>query len=252
MNQFSLENNVAIVTGAAHGIGKAIAETFAQAGAAVMIADLDLAAAEQTAGSIVSGGGNAAAMKCDVTDPESLQALVDTTLERFGKITLLVNNAGGGGPQPFDMPPEKFEAIFNLNVFSIFRLSQLCVPHMKAQGGGAILNISSMSAENKNKRMTAYGASKAAVSHLTRNLAFDVGEFGIRVNGIAPGAIKTAALMSVLNADIEANMLKHTPLKRLGEAEDIANGALFLCSPAASWVSGQILTISGGGTQELD
>ena len=123
---------------------------------------------------------------------------------------------------------------------------------MKRAGHGAVLNISSMAGENKNARMASYGSSKAAVNHLTRNIAFDLGPKGIRVNAIAPGAIKTAALASVLTPEIEKAMLKHTPLGRLGEAQDIAHAALFLCSPAASWISGQVLTVSGGGVQELD
>jgi 7-alpha-hydroxysteroid dehydrogenase len=163
-----------------------------------------------------------------------------------------VNNAGGGGPQPFDMPLETFESAYRLNVFSGLHLSQLCAPQMERIGGGVILNISSMAGENKNKRMTSYASSKAAVNHLTRNMAFDLGPKGIRVNAIAPGAIKTAALESVLTPEIEALMLRRTPLPRLGQPSDIANAALFLCSPAAAWISGQILTVSGGGTQELD
>jgi 7-alpha-hydroxysteroid dehydrogenase len=109
-----------------------------------------------------------------------------------------------------------------------------------------------MAGDNKNVRMTSYGASKAAVSHLTRNMAFDLGPSNIRVNAIAPGAILTPALQSVLNPDIEKAMLKHTPLGRLGRPSDIAYAALFLCSPASCWVSGQVLTVSGGGVQELD
>jgi 7-alpha-hydroxysteroid dehydrogenase len=109
-----------------------------------------------------------------------------------------------------------------------------------------------MSAENKNVRMASYSSSKAAISHLTRNIAFDLGPKNIRVNGIAPGAIRTAALATVLTPEVEQAMLKHTPIKRLGEPEDIAGAALYLCSPAAEWVSGQILTVSGGGVQELD
>jgi 7-alpha-hydroxysteroid dehydrogenase len=106
-------------------------------------------------------------------------------------------------------------------------------------------------AENKNVRMTSYGSSKAAVNHLTRNMAFDLGPRGIRVNAIAPGAVKTEALASVLNPEIEKEILRRTPLGRLGETSDIGYAALFLCSPAAAWISGQILTVSGGGTQEL-
>ena len=112
--------------------------------------------------------------------------------------------------------------------------------------------ITSMAAENKNERMASYGSSKAAASHLVRNIACDLGPQGIRVDGIAPDATRTEALESVLTPEIEARMLKHTPIKRLGEPRDMANAAQFLCSPAASWISGQILTVSGGRVQELD
>jgi 7-alpha-hydroxysteroid dehydrogenase len=123
---------------------------------------------------------------------------------------------------------------------------------MQKAGGGAILAITSMSGENRNKRMASYASSKAATNHLIRNIAFDLGPGNIRINGIAPGATRTDALKSVLKDDIEKKMLMHTPINRLGEPQDMANAALFLCSPAASWISGQILTVSGGGVQELD
>jgi 7-alpha-hydroxysteroid dehydrogenase len=164
----------------------------------------------------------------------------------------LLNNAGGGGPKPFDMPMDDFRWAYELNVFSVFRLCQIAAAQMESVGGGAILNITSMSGDNKNQRMASYGSSKAAESHLTRNIAFDLGPRNIRVNAIAPGATRTAALAKVLTPEIESAMLKHTPLKRLGEPADMANAALFLCSPAASWISGQVLTVSGGGVQELD
>ena len=252
LDAFKLENQVAIVTGAGAGIGRGIAELFAQAGAAVVVSDLEEKTAGKVAQEIKDGGGRAIAVACDVTNEQALKSLVKATLDTFNKITLLVNNAGGGGPKPFDMPMDTFVWAYKLNVFSVFQLCQLCAPHMEAAGGGVILNISSMSAENKNRKMAAYGSSKAAVSHLTRNIAFDLGPKGIRVNAIAPGAIKTDALASVLTPEIEKTMLMHTPLLRLGEVRDIAYGALYLCSPAASWVSGQVLTISGGGVQELD
>ena len=252
LDAFKLEDQVAIVTGAGAGIGRGIAELFAQAGASVVVSDLK----EETARAVVEGikaqGGKAFAVGCDVTNNQALENLVKSTLDTFGKITLLVNNAGGGGPKPFDMEMDTFIWAYKLNVFSVFHLCQLCTPHMEAAGGGAILNISSMAGENKNKKMAAYGSSKAAASHLTRNIAFDLGPKGIRVNAIAPGAIKTDALATVLTPDVEKVMLKHTPLSRLGQPSDIAYAALFLCSPAASWVSGQVLTVSGGGVQELD
>lgn len=251
-DHFRLDGQVAVVTGAGAGIGRAIAETFAAAGAAVMVSDRKADAAEAVARAIMERGGQAAGMACDVTREEDLAALVRGTVERCGKLTTLVANAGGGGPKPFDMPMADFRRAYDLNLFSLFRLAQLAAPEMERAGGGAILAISSMSAENKNKRMAAYASSKAAASHLVRNIAFDLGPANIRVNGIAPGATRTDALKSVMDADTEARMLAHTPINRLGEPQDMANAALFLCSPAASWVSGQILTVSGGGVQELD
>ncbi|MDN6180721.1 MAG: 7-alpha-hydroxysteroid dehydrogenase [Halomonas subglaciescola] len=249
---FTLDGQVAVVTGAGAGIGRAIAETFAAAGAAVMVSDLKVETAQTVADAIKAQGGKAAGIACDITKEDELAKLVDATTKEFGKLTTLVGNAGGGGPKPFDMSMEEFRWAYELNVFSLFRLSQLAAPEMEKAGGGSILAITSMSAENKNKRMASYGSSKAATSHLVRNIAFDLGPKGIRVNGVAPGATRTDALKSVLNDDIEQTMLAHTPINRLGEPEDIANAALFLCSPAASWVSGQILTVSGGGVQELD
>lgn len=191
-------------------------------------------------------------MACDVTKEEDLALLVQQTVQRFGKLTILVSNADGGGPKPFDMPMADFIRAFDLNTFSLFRLAQIAAPEMEKVGGGAMLAITSTAGENKNKRMASYGSSKAATNHLIRNIAFDLGPMNIRINGIAPGATRTDALESVLNADVEKKMLSHTPIHRLGEPQDVANAALFLCSPAASWISGQILTVSGGGVQELD
>lgn len=249
---FSLSGQVAIITGGGAGIGRAISELFAAAGAAVVVSDLKKETADEVANGIVAKGGRAVGVACDVTNGDARKALVDAAVAQFDKINILVNNAGGGGPKPFDMPMETFRWAFELNVFSVFNLAQLCAPHIEQAGGGAILNISSMAAENKDVRMASYASSKAAESHLTRNIAFDLGPKNIRVNAIAPGAIKTAALATVLTPEIEKVMLKHTPMGRLGEGRDIAYAALFLCSPAASWVSGQVLTVSGGGVQELD
>ena len=249
---FTLKGQVAIVTGAGAGIGRAIAETFAAAGAAVVVSDLQQSSAETVVQAITRAGGRAVSIPCDVTQEQNLETLVQESVKHFGKLTILVSNAGGGGPKPFDMPMADFRRAFDLNVFSLFRLAQLAAPESEKAGGGAILAITSMSAENKNKRMAAYASSKAATSHLVRNIAFDLGGKAIRVNGIAPGATRTAALESVLNPEIEARMLSHTPIRRLGEPQDMANAALFLCSPASAWISGQILTVSGGGVQELD
>lgn len=248
---FQLEGDVALITGAGAGIGREIAMTFAGAGAHVMVSDYNIDSAESVAAEIVAEGGQAKAIACDVTKEDDLSSSVTQTVAAFGKLSVLVSNAGGGGPKPFDMPMADFKRAFDLNVFSLFRLAQLAAPEMEKAGGGAILAITSMAGENKNKEMASYGASKAATNHLIRNIAFDLGPKGIRVNGVAPGATRTAALESVLNDEIEKTMLMHTPIHRLGEPADMANAALFLCSPASAWVSGQILTVSGGGTQEL-
>ena len=249
---FRLDGDVALITGAGTGIGRAIARTFSAAGAAVVVTDRTVEGALEVVADIEASGGRAIAIACDVTNDEQLEAAVASGVGTFGRLTLLVNNAGGGGPRPFDMPMDDFRWAYDLNVFSLFRLTQLAAPHIEAAGGGAVLNISSMAGENRNQRMSSYGSSKAAVNHLTRNVAFDLGSKNIRVNAIAPGAIRTDALASVLTPQIETAMLRHTPLGRLGEPSDIANAALFLCSPASAWISGQVLTVSGGGVQELD
>lgn len=199
LDAFRLENHVAIVTGAGAGIGRGIAELFAQAGAAVVVSDLKEQNASEVAQGIKDAGGKTIAVTCDVIDDEALKRLVETTLNTFGRITLLVNNAGGGGPKPFDMPMDTFVWAYKLNVFSVFRLCQLCAPYMEAAGGGAILNISSMSAENKNVKMAAYGSSKAALSHLTRNIAFDLGPKGFSRQCDCPGSHQDRCIGKRLN-----------------------------------------------------
>jgi len=251
-DNFRLDGQVALVTGGGAGIGRGIAKMFAGAGASVLVTDLKQETAEAVAEEIREAGGKAGAVACNVTKEDELEAAVNAAIENFGKLSILVNNAGGGGPKTFDMPMDEFRWAYEINVFSLFRLTQLSAAHMAKAGGGAVLNISSMAGENKNVRMASYSSSKAAVNHLTRNIAFDLGAMNIRVNAIAPGAIRTDALKKVLTPEIEKAMLTHTPLKRLGEPEDIAHAALFLCAPASEWVSGQVLTVSGGGVQQLD
>jgi len=175
---FRLDGQVAIVTGAGAGIGQAIAQNFAAAGAAVLVSDLSLAAAEGVRDEIVAAGGQACAHACDVTNETQLEQLVERCVADFGSLTLLVSNAGGGGPKAFDMPMADFRRAYELNVFSLFRLAQLAAPHMERAGGGAMLAITSMAGENRNQHMASYGSSKAAANHLIRNIAFDLGPRG--------------------------------------------------------------------------
>jgi len=181
--------------------------------------------------------------------------VVNVAKEKFGSIEILVNNAGGGGggrENPFQIDIDRFKWVFELNLFSAWRLSQLCASEMKKSRYGSIINITSMGSINKSPNMSAYSSSKAALNHMSANLAHDYGPFGIRVNCVGPGATKTAALTSVLTPEIEEKMLAGTPIKRLGEVEDISGAVLYFAAPVSSWVSGQVLFVNGGGVQTLD
>ncbi|MBR9857376.1 MAG: glucose 1-dehydrogenase [Gammaproteobacteria bacterium] len=252
---FDLNNKVAIITGGANGIGKACSLMLAAHGASVVVADLNLEAAEAVASHIRQDGGQALAVSCNVLKDEDLTGLVNQALAEFGGINILVNNVGGGGAgreSPATLSVEQFARTFQLNVFSNWRLAQLCAPHMENAGYGSIINMSSMSSINKSPAISAYASSKAAINHMTANLAFDYGPAGIRVNAVGPGAVRTDALASVLTPEIETRMLSHTPLQRLGEPDDIAGAVLYFAAPISQWVSGQTLFVNGGGVQTLD
>lgn len=252
---FDLKGKTAIVTGGANGIGKASCEMLAAHGAKVVVSDYNLEAAKKTATAINGNGGTAIANDCDVTKDEALVNLVNQTIDEFGGIHILVNNVGGGGAgreSPYDIEVKQFEKVFEMNVFSMWRLCQLVAPHMEKAGYGSIINMSSMASINKSPAISAYASSKAAINHMTANLAHDYGPHGIRINAIGPGATRTAALESVLTPEIKERMLAHTPIKRLGEAEDIAGAVLYFAAPVSAWVSGQVIFVNGGGVQTLD
>ena len=255
MNElFDLTDKVAIVTGGANGIGKACALQLAQFGAKIAIGDLKLDDAQKAVKEIEQAGGTAIALECNILKDEQMVKLVEDTVQQLGGVHILVNNAGGGGggkENPFKISVEDFERDFHLNVFSAWRLAQLCVPHMKDAGYGSIVNITSMSSVNKSPNMSGYAASKAALNHMSANLAHDFGP-EVRINSVGPGATRTAALESVLTPEIKEKMLAHTPIKRLGKAEDIAGAVLYFASPISEWVSGQVLFVNGGGVQTLD
>ncbi|MBL1214191.1 MAG: glucose 1-dehydrogenase [Ignavibacteriae bacterium] len=251
---FNLEGKTAIVTGGANGIGKATALLLAKHGASISIGDYNLEEAEKTAKEIQELGVNAIAVSCNVLKDEELVNLVDTTVNELGGIHILINNAGGGGggrENPFKISVDDFKRVFDLNVFSAWRLSQLCVPHMKKAGYGSIVITTSMSSINKSPNMSAYAASKASVNHMAANLAHDFGP-EVRINAVGPGATRTAALDRVLTPEIEEKMLANTPIKRLGTADDIAGAMLYFASPISEWVSGQTLFVNGGGEQTLE
>ncbi|MGV0919447.1 glucose 1-dehydrogenase [Empedobacter falsenii] len=251
---FDLTGKTAIVTGGGNGIGKACCEMLAAYGANVVVSDYKIEPANKVVEEITSKGGNAIALDCDVTKDEALVNLVEKTLEAYGQINILVNNVGGGGAgreSPYEISVNEFERVFQMNVFSMWRLCQLVAPHMKSSGYGSIINMSSMASINKSPAISAYASSKAAINHMTRNLAFDFGP-EIRINAVGPGAIRTQALQTVLTPEIEKTMLKHTPLERLGEPEDIAGAVLYFAAPVSVWVSGQVLFVNGGGVQTLD
>ena len=251
---FDLTGKTAIVTGGGNGIGKACCEMLAAYGANVVVSDYKIEPANKVVEEITSKGGKAIALDCDVTKDEALVNLVEKTLEAYGQINILVNNVGGGGAgreSPYEISVNEFERVFQMNVFSMWRLCQLVSPHMKSSGYGSIINMSSMASINKSPAISAYASSKAAINHMTRKLAFDFGP-EIRINAVGPGAIRTQALQTVLTPEIEKTMLKHTPLERLGEPEDIAGAVLYFAAPVSVWVSGQVLFVNGGGVQTLD
>ena len=252
---FNLKGKTAIITGGGNGIGRAICEILSAQGANVVIADLKLEDAQKVAEELNSAGGSALPVLCNVTKDEDLCNLVKVTVEKFGGITILVNNAGGGGAgreNPFKISLEDFEWVFKLNVFSSWRLSQLCAPEMAKSGYGSIINITSMSSINKSPNISAYASAKASINHMTANLAFDYGVHNIRVNAVGPGATRTKALEKVLTPEIETKMLSGTPIKRVGKVEDIAGAVLYFAAPISEWVSGQVLFVNGGGVQTLD
>jgi 7-alpha-hydroxysteroid dehydrogenase len=247
LDRFSLTDKVAIVTGGGRGIGAACALAFAEVGADVVIAARTKEQLEEVAWKVGDRGRRALGVPCDVSELANLELIVEQAMNEFGRIDIVVNNAGGAMPAPFlDTSEKAFEGAFHFNVTTAFTLSKLAVPHMLARDGGSIVNISSAMGRLTDRGYVAYGTAKGALSHMTRLMAFDLAP-RIRVNAIAVGSVATSALEIVLtNDELRNEMVAKTPLRRLGDTDDIAIAALYLASEAGSFVTGKILEVDGG------
>lgn len=250
---FSLEGRNALVTGGGSGLGQAVAEGFAQFGAAVAVVDLELAAAQQVAADIVAAGGRATAVRCDVSDHAQVEAAVAEIVDDLGDIHVLMANAGIGDRAPAEeMTLEQWQRVLDINLSGVWYFDQAVGRHMIERSiAGSIINTSSITSlvgittGNAN-----YAASKGALNALTRTLAIEWARFGIRVNAIAPTHVKTALIEQKMAEDpaLAEFFLGNIPLGRLGEPEDVAGAAIYLASDASSLVTGHVLVVDGGHT----
>ena len=248
---FDLTGKVALVTGATRGIGKGIAQELARSGAKVAVCSRKAEACEAVRAEFEREGLEVLAQPCNVSRKEDLKAIVDATVKRWGRIDIAIANAASNpyyGPLA-DIPDEAFDKIFANNVKSVLWLAAMTLPDMAKRGGGSFITIGSIGGIKANTVIGAYGISKAADHHLVRNLAAEWGPKNVRVNAIAPGLIVTEFARALWEdpkrrADREAL----TPLRRLGEPADIAGIAVFLASPAANFITGQVIVADGGVT----
>lgn len=248
-----LKDKVAIVTGTASGMGKAIAELYAKEGAKVIVADLNLEGAEQTAASISDNGGSAVALKVNVAKLKDIENMIDTAVSEFGTLDILVNNAGimDGMEAVGDIDDEKWDLIFDINTKGVMRAIKKAIPIFLEKGKGNIINTASTGGLNGAHAGAAYVASKHAVVGLTKNTGFMYAKEGIRCNAIAPGGVDTnigSSMTSLNEFGASRTQLTHAVMPRSGQAEEIAQVALFLASDESSFVNGTVITADGGWT----
>ena len=246
-DRFRLDDKVAIVTGAGRGIGAASALALAEAGADVLISSRTKEQLDEVAAQVEAVGRKAVVVAADLSDLDAVAGLADAAKEAFGRIDIVVNNVGGSMPRPFlDTSPRRLVGEFTWNVATAHALTRAAVPIMLEGGGGAVVGISSMMGRTAARGYVAYGTAKAGLSHWTRLAAQDLAP-RIRVNAIAVGSIATSALDIVLQDDgLRTSMEQATPLKRIGDPEEIAATVLFLASPAGGYVTGKVFEVDGG------
>jgi len=243
----TLSGEIAVVTGGGGAIGQAIAHRLARDGAAVAIFDVDAAAGQRVAAELTGAGHQALAVECDVRHRTQIRAAVETVVGAWGKISILVNNAGIGSRAPFlELTDDHWQRVLGVNLTGAFMTAQETARHMVRTGGGSIINMGSAAGRMAHSEQTVYATSKAGIEALTRAMAFELAPVGIRVNAIAPGTIETKFLTGILTAEARAERVRRIPMGRLGTPEDVASVVAFLASRDSVYVTGCVLPIDGG------